>query len=437
MRRSPWYSLPMTTEVPVIIQSMAFKGYGVSRKDGKVVFVPYVIAGEEAWIEIVEEKKDFSIGRPTRISSPSSSRVEPGCPYFGVCGGCQWQHIDSQVQAKFKKDILTDILQRLGRLTGIPPISVIPSPQPYGYRTRVQLKVKGGSIGYYQERSHRLVDVDHCPIAHPLVNQVLRSLRQVRTLFSFVDELEINVSPEEGKGILILRTNRTGPQLHLHLQEFMNSNPVLKGYAIVEKKGSRLWGDPSLAYTVSFQRTGKAASVRLQIFPESFFQVNLEQNRSLVQTVLDFANLTGSERVLDLYAGVGNFTLPLAMEAREVLGIEENERSIEDGRLNVLQNRIERCHFIGGKVEEAVGELKDRRWDIIVLDPPRAGCRAILPLLAEWNPQKIVYISCDPTTFARDLGLLLEEGYALRNLRLIDLFPQTYHMEVVGLLTQG
>jgi 23S rRNA (uracil1939-C5)-methyltransferase len=426
----------MATEVPVTIQSMAFKGYGVSRKDGKVVFVPYVIAGEEVWIEMVEEKKDYSIGRPTRISSPSSWRVEPRCPYFGVCGGCQWQHIDSRAQAEFKKEILKDILRRLGRLTEIPPISVIPSPQPYGYRTRIQLKVEGGSIGYYRVRSHHLVDVDHCPIAHPLVNQALRSLRQVRSIFNSIVELEINVSPDEGRGILILRPNRTGPTPHPLLPKLLNDHPVFKGCAIVGKKGSRLWGDSFLTFTVSFQRKGKTASVRLQTSPESFFQVNLEQNRSLVQTVLDFADLTGSERVLDLYAGVGNFSLPLAVDAREVLAIEENDKAVEDGRLNVLQNRIERCQFIAGKVEEAIREFKDRRWDIVVLDPPRSGCKAIIPHLVEWKPQKIIYVSCDPATLARDLRLLLEKGYALQDLRLIDLFPQTYHLEVVGLLTQ-
>jgi 23S rRNA (uracil1939-C5)-methyltransferase len=400
-----------------------------------VVFVPYVITGEEAWIEVVEEKKDFSIGRPTRISSPSPWRVEPGCPYFGVCGGCQWQHIDAQVQAEFKKDVLRDILQRLGRLVEIPPISVIPAPQPYGYRTRVQLKVEGESIGYYRERSHRLVDVDRCPIAHPLVNQALGSLRQSRSIFSSIDELEISVSPEEGRGIFILRPSRTGTRPQPILKKFLNGHPVLKGCAIPGKKGSWLWGDPSLSFTVSFQRAGQTASVRLQTSPESFFQVNLEQNQWLVQTVLDFANLTGSERVLDLYAGVGNFTLPLAMGAREALGVEENERAVEDGRLNALQNRIEHCRFIGGKVEEIVREFKDRRWDIVVLDPPRAGCRSILPFVAEWKPQKMIYVSCDPATFARDLHLLLEKGYTLQALSLIDLFPQTYHMEVVGFIS--
>ena len=432
--RSPWYSLAMATEAPVTVQSMAFKGYGVSRRNGKVVFVPYVIAGEEVWIEMVEEKKDYSIGRPMRISSPSSWRVEPGCPYFGVCGGCQWQHIDPRVQGDFKRDILKEILQRLGRLDDIPPISVIPSPQPYGYRTRVQLKVAGGLIGYYRERSHHLVDIDRCPIAHSLVNQALASLRQVRTLFSTADELEINVSPEEGKGIFILRSNRNGPPPRLRLQELLNDHPVVKGAALMAKKGSHHWGDPSLTYTVSFQRAGKTADVRFRTSPESFFQVNPEQNQALVQTVLDFADLTGNERVLDLYAGMGNFTLPLAMEAQEVLGIEENGRAVEDGRLNVLQNRIDRCRFICGKVEEVIRKIEDRRWDVIVLDPPRAGCRPIASLMADRKPQKLVYVSCDPATLARDLHLLLEKGYVLQALTLIDLFPQTYHMEVVGLL---
>ncbi len=426
----------MATEFPVTIQSMAFKGYGVSRRDGKVVFIPYVITGEEVWAELVEEKKDYSLGRLTRISLPSSWRVEPGCPYFGLCGGCQWQHIDPQIQADFKKDILKDILQRLGRLAEIPPISVISSPRSYSYRTRVQLKVEGEWMGYYRERSHQLVDIEHCPIAHSLVNQILQSVRQARSLLRCVDELEMNVSPEEGRGILVLRPSRTGPRPDALLQDLLDDHPVLKGCAIVEKNGPRLLGDPSLAFTVSFQRKGKPLSVRLQTSPESFFQVNLEQNRSLVQTVLDFADLTGSERVLDLYAGVGNFTLPLAMGAREVLGIEENARAVEDGRLNALRNRIEGCRFLSGKVEEAIRDLKDTRWDIFVLDPPRTGAKAIVPSIAEWKPRKIIYVSCDPATFARDLRLLMEKGYALQALRLIDLFPQTYHMEVVGLLTQ-
>jgi 23S rRNA (uracil1939-C5)-methyltransferase len=371
-----------------------------------------------------------------RISSPSSWRVEPACPYFGVCGGCQWQHIDPRAQADFKKDILKEILQRLGRLDEIPSISVISSPQAYGYRTRVQLKVAGEGIGYYRERSHDLVDVDRCPIAHSLVNQALASLRQVRALFGSIHELEINVSPEEGKGILILRPNRTGPPSHLRLQELLNDHPVVKGAALMATKGSRRWGDPSLTYTVSSQREGKAAAVRLRASPESFSQVNLEQNRALVQTVLDFADLTGSERVLDLYAGMGNLTLPLAMKAREVLGIEENARAVEDGRFNVLQNHIEQCRFVCGKVEEVIRKIEDRRWDVIVLDPPRAGCRPIASLMADWKPRKIVYVSCDPATLARDLSLLLGKGYVLRELRLVDLFPQTYHMEVVGLLTR-
>jgi 23S rRNA (uracil1939-C5)-methyltransferase len=266
------------------------------------------------------------------------------------------------------------------------------------------------------------------------VNQALASFRQVPALFDAIDELEINVSPEEGKGILILRQKRTDPPSHPRLQEMLNDHPVVKGAALMAKKGSRHWGNPSLTYTVSFQKEGKTGYVRLQASPESFFQVNLEQNRALVQTVLDFADLTGSERVLDLYAGIGNFTLPLAMEAHEVLGVEENGKAVEDGRLNVLENRIDRCRFICGKVEDVIRKIEDRRWDVVVLDPPRGGCKPIASLMAEWKPQRIVYVSCDPATLARDLPLLLEKGYVFEDLRLIDLFPQTYHMEVVGLL---
>ncbi len=188
----------------VLIESVGFKGYGVARIHGKVVFIPYTMTGDRAWIEVIEEKKNYSKGRLIQILNPSPWRTNPLCTRFGSCGGCHWQHIDYSRQCKIKKEILEDLLKRIGRLKEIPPPSVIHSPQPYGYRVRVQLKAKGKRLGYYQEKSHRVVDIQTCPIAHPLINQLLSIIRERLLSFIQTEEIEINVSPDENQGVILL-----------------------------------------------------------------------------------------------------------------------------------------------------------------------------------------------------------------------------------------
>jgi 23S rRNA (uracil1939-C5)-methyltransferase len=427
----------MIKRVQVHIESMAFKGYGVTRIDGKVLFVPYSVAEDKAWVEITETKKNYSIGKLSELIEPSGLRTNPPCPYFGVCGGCQWQHIDHSVHREFKKEIFTEILKRLGGLKEVPSIDVVPSPQPYGYRVRVQLKVRGDTMGYYEERSHRIVDIDHCPIAHPLVNQIISSLRKAPPSFFQAEEIEINTSPEEEKGILILHPLSAHQRTKHSTKEFLQSHPILKGIAVMGEKGLISLGNPSLNFTIPFNRWEENSVLRLRTSPKSFFQVNLGQNQRLIQTVLEFSDVRKDERVLDLYAGVGNFSLPLAMASKEVLGIEENRAAVEDARFNAERNEIKNCNFIHGRVEDLLEQWKGERPDLMILDPPRTGCKAIWDQVVRLKPKKIVYISCEPTTFSRDLRLFSEVGYSLQKLTLVDMFPQTYHMEVVGLLAQS
>jgi 23S rRNA (uracil1939-C5)-methyltransferase len=420
-------------EIPVKIDSMAFGGNGVARVEGKVVFIPYTISGEEAWIEIVEEKRSYSIGKLNRLIDPSPWRVVSPCPYFGVCGGCQWQHINYSTHGELKEEILREVLERIGGMEKIPSITVLPSPDAYGYRVRVQLKVKGNGIGYYQERSHHLVEIDHCPIAHPLVNQLIQFLRKDLPAFSRMQEIEINVSPEEEKGICLFHPVSPGRNSPDSLKTL--DDPTLKGFAVVREGGLDLFGNPSLTLTVAFALDGEEKSVRLQASPGSFFQVNLKQNQKLVQTVLEYSDLKGNERILDLYSGIGNFTLPLAMGAKEVIGIEENKRAVKDARFNAERNEIENCSFVRTKVEDALKSWSEKPPDLLILDPPRTGCKTIIDQVAALKSEKIIYTSCEPTTFSRDLRLFSERGYSLDRLALIDMFPQSFHMEVVGLLS--
>jgi len=419
-------------EIPVKIDSMAFGGNGVARVEGKVVFIPYTISGEEAWIEIVEEKRSYSIGKLNRLIEPSPWRVESPCPYFSVCGGCQWQHINYSTHGELKKEILEEVLKRIGGLKEIPSITVSPSPDAYGYRVRVQLKVKGNAIGYYQERSHHLVEIDHCPISHPLVNHLILFLRKDLPAFSRMQEIEINVSPEEEKGTCLFHPVSPGRKSPDSLKTL--DDPILKGFAVVREGGLDLFGNPSLTLTTAFIHRGEEKSVRLQASPGSFFQVNLKQNQKLVQTVLEFSDLKGNERILDLYSGIGNFTLPLAMGAKEVIGIEENRRAVKDARFNAERNEIENCSFVRARVEDVLKSGLEKPPDLLILDPPRTGCKTIIDQVAALKSERIIYTSCEPTTFSRDLRLFSERGYSLDRLALIDMFPQSFHMEVVGLL---
>jgi 23S rRNA (uracil1939-C5)-methyltransferase len=420
--------------VQIEIESVAFKGYGVARVQGKVVFVPYTATGDKARIEVVDEKKEYSIGRVVEIIEPSPWRVVPPCPYFGRCGGCQWQHIDYSTQGELKKEILHDLLQRLGRLKEIPSIRIMRSPKPYDYRIRIQLKAKGKAIGYYQERTHRIVEIDRCPISHPLVNQIIRELKEESSALEPMEEIEINVSPEEGRGVILFHPHSRDRWTKHFMKDFLQSHPVLRGIALSRKGGFHLFGDPALNLTIHLSQEVEKRSLKLRISPGSFSQVHPEQNEALIQTVLQFSGVNKEDRILDLYAGVGNLTLPLAIGARGVLGIEENRTAIEDARFNAERNGVNHCDFIHGKAEQASAIWKKEPPDLIVLDPPRTGCKTILDQLVRWKPRKIIYVSCEPTTFSRDLHLFSERGYSLQSLVLIDMFPQTYHMELVGLL---
>jgi len=427
----------MKKKVYVRIESVAFKGYGVARIHGKVVFVPYAMTDDEGWIEVLEEKKKYSMGRSIQIVEPSPWRVNPPCPHFGSCGGCQWQHIDYSVHGELKKEILKESLKRLGKLREIPPISVAPLLKPYGYRVRVQLKVKGKFMGYYQEGSHRIVDIEHCPISHPLVNQIIRNLREESVPSLPIEEIEINVSPEEGKGVLLFHPLSFDQTMEDFLKQFLQRHSILRGIAIARKDGLSLFGDPHLNFTIPCDQGKEKKSLRFRISAGSFSQVNLEQNQTLIQTVLQFSEGDKAEKVLDLYAGVGNLTLPLAMGAKEVFGIDENGMAIGDGRFNAERNRIRHCDFIHGRVEDILMGWERERPDLVALDPPRTGCRTILDQVIRLEPKQIIYVSCEPTILSRDLRLFSDRGYSLQRLSLIDMFPQTYHMEVIGLLQQS
>lgn len=423
----------MVDQVLCQIESVTFKGYGLTHINGKVVFVPLSLTGDQGWVRIIEQKKNFSIGILEKIHIPSPWRVLPKCNLFGRCGGCQWQHIDYSIQPELKREILLELLKKIGRFIDIPPIKITQSSNPYGYRTRVQLKVKEGKIGFFEMKSHNLVELHSCPISHPLINEIICLIKKELSQFLKTDKLEINVSPEEEKGVLIFQNLILNHKSKKFLEAFLKDNPLIKGIAIKGRKEIVL-NNPYLYYRLAVTRGDEKKEIKFRISPGSFYQINLSENKKLVEIVVEFAEVSSNATGLDLYSGIGNFTIPLSLFLRKIIGIEANETSFDDAIFNLKMNKINNCRFIYGKVEDVLVNCLNLKPNLIVLDPPRGGCKNILEDVIKIRPEKIIYISCDPATLSRDLFRLCNNGYSLKNLSLIDMFPQTFHMEVVALL---
>jgi 23S rRNA (uracil1939-C5)-methyltransferase len=430
----------MSRSLTVEIEKMVYGGRGMGRVNGKVVFVPFTAPGERVRVEVVRERKDYMEAVLKNIEQNSPWRVKPFCDLFGKCGGCQYQHLPYPEQLKLKEEILKDALQRLIRKGAFEVLAVIPSPHDRRYRIRAQLKVGMSAgravLGFYAWRTHQVVEVQECPLLHPLVNGILEGLRNWLGERSKVpiQGVEIQVSPDEGKGVVSLRIEASyHPKM---LEEIGQRISGVKGM-IVKGKQKISWGEWTLFYDGP-EFLGKKR-LHIQTSGESFFQVNPYQNWNLMRKVVEWAGLTGQERVLDLFCGSGNLTLPLAQRARKVWGIDQDPQAIEHAAENARQNNLPNCQFIAASAEEGIKlVLKEiDSVDVVVLDPPRSGARGTLDLLASLRPPKILYVSCEQPTLARDLTRLIDLGYNVKRIQPLDMFPQTYHIEVIGELTRG
>ena len=424
--------------IKVKIDSLAYGGKGLGRIGGKIVFVPFTAPGDEVLIEVKKSKKDYLEGTVSEIITPSPFRQYPPCPYFYSCGGCQLQHINYTNQVRFKEEIFIETLKRLGKTDDLSLGPAIPSQRPFGYRGRVQFHARitrgGLVIGFFEQESHRILDVEDCPLLEKKINEVYRKLRgllkgaEVKGLH----RIDLSLSPLDSRVVCLLYVEKKEYSGYLPVQDIMESIPDIRGLEVwvmppYGKDGERLLvsRDPYLYYELS--------DVGFKVRAGVFTQVNILQNRNLIRTVLDYAGLRGNERVIDLYAGAGNFTFPLAKVAKEVIAVEQNSSAVEDGRENARSKGIRHIRFIQGDATTVAAGLveKEERFDIILLDPPREGDRKIIEVIAALRPKKIIYVSCNPPILARDLGFLRRLGYGVSRGIIIDMFPQTYHVESV------
>ena len=436
----------------VLIEKLVPGGLGLGRlTEGMVVLVPSVLPGERVVVREVVRKKDFVSAALQEILTPSPDRIKPPCPFYGRCGGCDLQHASYKAQILLKKEILTESLQRAaGDIFSDPEISIQPalaSPEEFGYRQRIRLQVdKRGQYGFFRTGSHVLEAVSRCLLAGDSLNAVLQQLHASESFTGLVKHstaFELLFNPGSNDTVMLLHFWRRPRPKDSSLALDLVNNTIGLSSILMQVEGFGLYdpqaqsfasGSAHLSHTVSHKNLQK--DILLTWEAGGFCQVNLGQNNNLINLVLEMITSAPHTKVLDLYCGYGNFSLPVAQLAGKVLGIDSQNAAIRSGKRNAMLNRVRNCHFEKKPVEKGVNDLIDAGeiFDTVILDPPRQGAFDIVSMLPGLGAGQVIYISCNPATLARDLAILCTKGYKLSYLAPVDMFPHTHHMESVALL---
>ena len=436
------------------IDRLGTSGEGVGRYDNFTVFVPNALPGENVSVIMEEVKNSYARGRIKQILHESVDRVAPLCELYEECGGCQLQHLSYEAQLRAKRAQVVDALTHIGKLSQIPVMETLRAEEPWNYRNKMQFPIGRNSgkivIGCFAQGSHRIINTENCHIQRAENNDLANTAREI------AEQLHIPVYNEDThKGVLRHIVGRVGrsndlmavivtatkqlprakdfvrmmrerlPNLvsvHQNIQTYRNN-------VIMGRDTQLLWGRPTIIDSLG--------QLNFHISPRSFFQVNTRQAELLYEQALSYADLHGTETVIDAYCGTGTITLFLAQKARKVYGIEIVQPAILDARKNARDNHVKNAEFIVGDTTAVMPALYKQgiRPDVVVVDPPRAGCtETVLRTFANMKPQRIVYVSCNPATLARDLAILKELGYLAQEVQPVDLFPQTSHVENVCLL---
>ena len=430
-------------------------GFGLGRlANGIIVLVRHVLPGEKVLISEAERKKDYMYAALKEVLQPSMERIEPPCPVYGRCGGCDLQHAAPEAQLHLKKTILGESLQR-GSST-LPHDRLLPieeplvAPAPFNYRQRLRLQVDDqGKYGFFQPESHSIVPVTQCLLAKKQLNSVLKQLHALNSFHGLVKHssaFELLYNPDKDRTILLLHFLRkprpADSSVAADLKGRVNGLSAIlmlvEGYGLYDPLERAFAARPPL---LSYTATIEAIKSKLIFTWEAggFCQVNLEQNISLIKLVLDMITGGPHKTILDLYCGYGNFSLPASTFAEHVLGIDSQNSALRSGLKNASLNDIHNCRFEKKQVPAAVAAMvsADASFKTIILDPPRRGAPEVTALLPKLAADRIIYISCNPATLARDLIPLLAAGYHLSRLVPVDMFPQTHHLESVALLERS
>jgi len=445
----------------LIPHKLVYGGSALGHHKGRPVLVSGALPGERVEVEPLHQAKGVVHGRVFEVLTPTSERIEPPCPYFGRCGGCHYQHLEASRQLEVKQEILRETLRRIGHINWTGEI-ITRAAEPWHYRNQVQLKMRPApdgraALGFFEAESRRLVPIEACLICSPRLNEVIRELNQPEWTARLGRHREVELRADNrDEDVMIVLTGNVDEESERLAQDCLSRLPGVVSVAIApgpdwggeevgagpqrrsrrtrprgEPAASKVYGKPRLAYEVG--------AFRYEISPGSFFQSSRFLLRHFVDTIAggdgSSAMQAPATLALDLYAGVGLLTFPLARRFNQVMAVEESRTAAADLTRNAAANRVSNVHTVGASAAEFLRRYAQAPPELVVLDPPRAGAEAsVLRRITEIAPDRIHYASCSPPTLARDLAYLLGHGYGLEFLELFDFFPQTFHLETVAKL---
>jgi 23S rRNA (uracil1939-C5)-methyltransferase len=419
--------------LPLSIDSLAFGGAGVGRSDGKVVFVPNTFPGDVALVKISKWKKNFGEGDLATLQTPSPLRRTPVCTYVNDCGGCPWMPLEYAAQLDWKRKIVSGQLAHIGGIN-VEVSPTAPSPMEYGYRTRVRLKTSvhygAFKIGYCKPKSHDIVEIEKCAVACEPINKMIPEVRRYMAgapeISAIVNTVKFETGYPPGKGRVTIDAEGAVPPAWL--SGLLEACPSVAGAVALNGRDLTARGETEL-------ETDCSDGMVLKTGPALFSQVNPSANLALIEKINRLASLAPGMRVLDLFCGTGNLTFPLAKSGAFLTGVEFAESSVDAARLNGGRLGMGNAEFIRGDAGKMARTMArdGRRFDVVILDPPRGGATGLAKTLALFAPKKVVYVSCYPPTLARDAAEMAKEGFRLESVEPLDMFPHTAHVESVSL----
>ncbi|SIS65500.1 23S rRNA (uracil(1939)-C(5))-methyltransferase RlmD [Salimicrobium flavidum] len=439
--------------ITLTFEDLTHEGDGVGKVDGYPLFVPYGLPGEKAQVKVIKVKKNFGFGKLLEVEEESADRVTPPCNVYYQCGGCQLQHMSYSRQLTMKKNQVENVMKKIGHLEHVPVHDTLGMEDPWRYRNKIQIPVgekENGELktGFYQKRSHNIIDMDTCIIqdeANDGMVEVVRRIASDLGIEAYHEESHngvlrhIMVRTGQKTGdimvVLVTRTKKLPHQERL-IEQIKEAYPNVKSIVhnvnkdktnvILGEETNVIYGDEYIYDTIG--------DIRFMISAKSFYQVNPTQTKTLYDKALEYADLRGGETVVDAYCGIGTISLFLAEAAKKVYGVEVVSEAVYDAKKNARLNNIENAEFYVGEAEKIMPWWRKQglRPDVIVVDPPRKGCdEVLLTSILEMEPERIVYVSCNPSTLARDLRILEDGGYETQEVQPVDQFPQTNHVECV------
>lgn len=440
----------------VLVEDLTHDGSGVAKVEGYPLFIPGALPGEEVDIQVGKTLKNYGFARLLNVTKASPDRVAPPCHVFPECGGCQLQHLSYEGQLVQKRKTVRDVMDRIAKLPHVPvhPVKGMDNPWRYRNKSQIPFSEQDGKVvsGFYRSRTHHIVDTDVCIIQSEEADELMSTLKHE------MHALGIDAYDEKAhRGMLrhlIVRKGRATGEIMVVLvtrkKKFPQKEAVVELIKRVvpdvtsimqnvnDQKTNVIFGDETiLLYGKSFI-IDSIGPIDFEISARSFYQVNPEQTEVLYGQALEYAQLTGGESVIDAYCGIGTISLFLAQKAKEVYGVEIVPQAIEDAKRNADLNGIDNAYFEAGPAEVVIPKwyADGKRFDVLVVDPPRKGCdEELLKTILEYNPKRVVYVSCNPGTLARDLRILEDGGYRTQEVQPVDMFPHSSHVECCALLT--